>query len=388
MDTTPFRPLLGHDGPFASVYFDIALKVPDGQERIDATWQDLHRALVGQGADDELIAVLEPAVRQHLPAAGPRGLIATADGVLIAAAASYPQSGLPMTRVSQLPFVLPLINGDLWHPSYLFVAADREGAELTVHHHHTIRTETLHGDGFPVHKAATAGWNGYGDFQHNVEEAVRINVRAVAARVTELADQIGAAEIFVSGQVRARSELVAELPKRLAASVVALPAGASGRRLSDHEAHEFVEEVLRKRHDTEMRKLTDAFTQERGNQSGRAVDGLAAVCAGLRDGNVETLLIGELGAAAVLLGADATTVAPDADALSDLGQAPSAVIRADEALPFAAIAGRSAIAYAARDVALTDGIGALLRHRSAEYQLTNPRSAHTPIGEQALEGSR
>lgn len=371
MDTTPFRSLLGHHGPFASIYFDIALNVPDGQERMDATWQDIRRSLLHQGADSMIISMLEPAVRQQLSLAGPRGLIASPDGVHIAAAAGYPRSGLPLTRVSQLPYVLPLINGDLWHPSFLFVAVDREGAELTAHHnHHRIRRETLHGEGFPVHKAATAGLNGYSDFQHSVEEAVRINIRAVAARVAELADQISAAVIFVSGQVRTRAALMAELPKRFATSVVALPSGATGQRLADHDAQEFIDEVLHTRHATEIQHLTDTFTQERGNQSGRAVDGLRSVCAALRDGNVETLLIGELGAAAVLLGAGPTAVAADADTLSDLGQAPSAVVRADEALPFAAIAGRSAIEYAGRDLTLTDGVGALLRHHAIDYAST------------------
>jgi Bacterial archaeo-eukaryotic release factor family 2 len=368
VDTTPFRSLLGHHGPFASIYFDIALNVPDGQERMDATWQDIRRALLHQGADNMIIATLEPVVRRELSLPGPRGVIAGADGVHIAAAAGYPRSGLPVTRVSQLPYVLPLINGDLWHPSYLFVALDREGAELTTHHHqHRIRRETLLGEGFPVHKAATAGWNGYGDFQHSVEEAVRINIRAVAARVAELADHIDAAVIFVSGQVRTRAELMAELPKRLTTSVVALPCGASGKRLADRDAQEFIDEVLRTRHATEIQHLTNTFTQERGNHSGRAVDGLRSVCAALRDGNVETLLIGQLGAAPVLLGTDPTTVATDADTLSDLGQAASAVVSADEALPFAAIAGRSAIEYANCDLTLADGVGAILRHRAIDY---------------------
>ncbi|WP_071286095.1 hypothetical protein [Mycolicibacterium llatzerense] len=378
MDTTPFHSLLGHHGPFASVYFDMALNVPDGQARVDATWHDIRRALLQQGADNMIIANLETAVPQQLSIAGPRGLIATADGVHVAAAAGYPRSGLPLIRVSELPYVLPLINGDLWHPGYLFVAVDREGADLTTHAHHHVHSETVDGDGFPVHKAATAGLNGYSDFQHNVEEAVRINVRAVASRISELADQIGAALIFVSGQVRTRAAVVAELPKRLASEVVALPAGGSGKRMADHEARDFIDEVLRQRHQTEMHNSTATFTQERGRQSSRAAHGLAAVCAALRDGNVETLLIGDVGSATVVLGDDPTTVATDADTLSDLGQAPSAVIRADEALPFAAIAARSAIAYADDDLDLTDGIGALLRH---------PVAGHHGVRE-VLEGSR
>ncbi|MUL47133.1 hypothetical protein FZI85_04185 [Mycobacterium sp. CBMA293] len=136
MDTTPFRPLLDHHGPFASIYFDIARNMPDGQERIDATRQVIHRTLIRQGADDSLIEVLEPAVRQHLPAAGPRGLIATADGVHVTAAATYPRSGLPLVSVSPVPFVLTDGVGALLRhrpPEYQVLTADSSNTQADRH---------------------------------------------------------------------------------------------------------------------------------------------------------------------------------------------------------------------------------------------------------------
>ena len=53
------------------------------------------------------------------------------------------------------------------------------------------------------------------------------------------------------------------------------------------------------------------------------------MCAALRDGAVETLIIGDIGDATVVLGDEVTTIAPNEDVLSEFGRA---------ALPMAAIA--------------------------------------------------
>jgi len=73
-------------------------------------------------------------------------------------------------------------------------------------------------------------------------------------------------------------------------------------------------------------------------RSRQVAEGLGSVCAALREGAVGTLIVGELGDATVVTGEDRTTLAPDADVLSELGQAIHRVARADEALPFAVIA--------------------------------------------------
>lgn len=84
------------------------------------------------------------------------------------------------------------------------------------------------------------------------------------------------------------------------------------------------------------------------------------MCTALRSGYVDTLVIGDLADATVLTGDGRTTVAPDADTLSELGK-PHGVARADEVLPFAALSlGANVVRLSHLDV--TDGIAALLRY--------------------------
>jgi hypothetical protein len=85
----------------------------------------------------------------------------------------------------------------------------------------------------------------------------------------------------------------------------------------------------------------------------------------LRDGDVDTLIVGELGDATVVTGKSRSTVAPDPDALSELGEPVERVVRADEALPFIAIAVGASLVRADSRIGPVDGIGALLRYVAA-----------------------
>ena len=91
-------------------------------------------------------------------------------------------------------------------------------------------------------------------------------------------------------------------------------------------------------------------------------EGLGAVCAALREGAVGTLIVGNLGDATVVTGEERTTVAPDADVLSELGEAVHRVARADEALPFAAIAVGASLIRVDDAITPVDGIAAVLRY--------------------------
>lgn len=121
----------------------------------------------------------------------------------------------------------------------------------------------------------------------------------------------------------------------------------------------------------EITNVAQQFEAEIGRGSGLAAQGLAEVCAALRDGDVDTLIVGELGEATVVTGKARTTVARDADMLSELGEPVDRVARADEALPFAAIAVGAALVRDDNRIAPLDGVGALLR-----YAATNRLGSH------------
>lgn len=351
-------------GPFVSVYIDDSRDSAEADGRIEAVWRRLRGDLADSGVGVVAIAAMEEAILRGTPGAGPqgRGLIATPDGVLV-------DEHLPavprktVLRVSEYPYVLPLIG--VGRPPYLFAAVDHEGATITVHHGETVRTETVDGGGFPVHKPVSAGWNGYGDLQHSTEEAVRMNVRAAAHRITELVDGIGAEVVFVCGEVRSRTDVAAALPSRVVPLVAELPAGAHGHRADEEELGDQIDAVFTGRRRSQLAETMDRLRGEAARESGLAAQGLAAVCGALRQGDVDTLIIGELGDAVVVTGESRTMVAPDADVLSEFGEAPCRVVRADEALPFAAIAVGATLVSAEDGVSAADGIAALLRYAPA-----------------------
>lgn len=85
------------------------------------------------------------------------------------------------------------------------------------------------------------------------------------------------------------------------------------------------------------------------------------MCAALRAGGVDTLIVGDLEDATVVTGKDRLTVAPSADVLSELGEAAYRVVRADEALPFVAMTIGASLVRVDDRITPVDGIAALLR---------------------------
>ena len=367
MESERFRPLVTAKGRFVSVYFDDSRDTADAVTRVEAIWRDVRKHLEDQGADHHVVANLEVAILHGQPVVGRqgRGVIAMRGRVLFNEPLLSPP---PVTelRASDYPYILPLVERGRWRPTYVFAAVDHVGADITLHQGDAVRRETVDGGGYPVHKPVSAGWNGYGDLQHTTEEAVRMNVRAVADRLTELVDETGAEVVFVCGEVRSRTDVVSELPDRVATRVSQLHAGARGSRVNEGEIREEVEAEFERRRDVEIAEVVDRFRGERGRRSGLATEGLIAVCAALREGAVGTLIVGDLGAATVVTGEDRATVAPDADVLSELGEAVHRVVRADEALPFAAITVGASLVRVDDGITPVDGIAALLRYAPSD----------------------
>ncbi|MHA7651101.1 Rv2629 family ribosome hibernation factor [Mycobacterium sp. ML4] len=354
-------------GPYASVYFDDSHDAADSANQLDAKWRDIRAALEHQGAGADLLETLRKAVFNHQPAVGRRGraLIATRDEVLVNEQLINPPPA-PVVRLSEYPYVLPLLDQEMQRPTFVFAAVDHTGADVTVYQGPRTSSTTVEGGGYPVHKPATAGWNGYGDKQHTTEEAIRMNCRAIADHLTHLVDQADPAVVFLSGEVRSRADVLAELPKRVAQRVSQLHAGGHRDDVNYAEIYRLTAPEFARRHEAELTDITGRLQAEIGRGSGLAAEGVAAVCAALRDGDVETLIIGEMGDATVVTGAALTAVAPSADVLSDFGEPVARVARADEALPYTAIAVGANLIRADARVTLTEGVAAVLRYAAAD----------------------
>jgi hypothetical protein len=378
MDSERFRALVTAPGPFVSVYLDDSRNTSDAEAHLVAIWRGLRTQLEEAGADDDMIATVLQAVMEGKPAVGRQGraIIGTRHEVLINEHLSSPPLKT-IARLSEYPYLIPLVELERRCPTYIFAAVDHLGADITVHRGDAVSAESIDGGGYPVHKPVTAGWNGYGDVQHSAEEAVRMNVRAVADRLTELVDQTGAQVVFVCGEVRSRTDVVSALPVRVSGRVTQLHAGARGHRVREDEIHTMIEEAFEQRRQAATSEIIARFESEIGRHSGLAAEGLEAVCAELREGAVKTLIVANLADAMVVSGENRTTIAPDADVLSELGEAPRRVARADEALPFAAVCIGAALVQV-DGINPADGVAALLRYAPSGVAQSSSRESALP----------
>ena len=363
MRSERLRRLLSAEGPFASVYFDDSHDTADAAEELEIRSRDIQRLLEERGANAELVDTLKEAVLNHRPAVGRRGraVIATSHQVLVNEQLISPPPAT-VVRLSDYPYIVPLLELEMQRPTYVFASVDHTGAEVMLHQGGTVRSTTIEGAGYPVHKPVTAGWNGYGDLQHTTEEAIRMNSRAIADELTRLVDEADPEVVFVCGEVRSRTDVVAELPERVTQRVSQLHAGTRRSGINSEEVRHLTTAEFARRRGIETSEIADRFEAEIGRDSGLAAEGLAAVSAALRDGDVDTLIVGQLGDATVVTGKALTTIAPDADVLSELGEPVERVARADEALPFSAIAVGASLVWADDRITPVDGIGALLRY--------------------------
>lgn len=363
MNAEHFRHLLTTKGPFASIYFEDSHDTEDAETQLDLKWRGIREQLVDQGADESVITDIEDAVmnlRAPIGRSG-RAVVAGSDGVVLNEHLLRPAAAT-IVRVSELPFIVPIVEHGFEHPNYVLVAVDHTGADITLHRNGALGSETVDGGGYPVHKASGAETAGYGDPQLRSDEAARKNIRAVADRVAELVDQTAADVIFVVGEVRSRSDLKAALPERVAGRAVELQVGARHSGHDFDEVQQAIEAEFVKRRLAVIDKAGQQFAAETGRQSGLAAEGLGAVCSALRQGAVETLIIGDLEEATVVADEELTTIAPNADVLSEQGAAPAKTLRADEALPFFAVSVGAALVRTDERIAPADGVGAVLRY--------------------------
>ena len=364
MRSERFRPLLTSHGPYGSVYFEDSQDTEDARAQIELKWRRLREQLQRQGAEPALTESIERAIVAARPAVGKggRAVVASAEGVLVNEHLIRPTAS-PVVRVSALPYIVPVVEHGVEHPIYVVVAVDHAGGDISLHRDDGITSDAVDGGGYPVHKAHGAETPGFGDPQPRAEEARHKNIRAVADRLTSVVDDAAPEVVFVVGEVRSRADLIAELPERAMSRVVQLRVGARHGGFGDEELRHAIDQEFAGRRVAAIDEAAQRFRAEIGRGSGLAAEGLPGVTAALRAGAVETLIIGDIGDATVVAGDDLATVAPDANVLSELGTAPTQVLRADEALPMLAISTGATLIRTNERIAPADGIGAILRYK-------------------------
>jgi hypothetical protein len=365
LNTEPLRTLAGEDGPFASVYLDFSHDTEDAAAQLDLRRREIRSGLVEQGADERLTDTVDAAIADHKAPAGRAGLGVVAGGTALVTQLLRRPPPQPVTRYSELPYLLPLVELAQPDPPHVIVVADRTGADFRVvgRNGEVLTEDELTGREHPVHKVRGGGWS-HRSMQSHVEETVKQNLHQVAEETARLATRVGARLVVVAGEVQARSGLMAALPDALGEVAVEAQAGSraagTDEQALSHEIDELIDRLLRE----DEAAVLDRYRAETGRQDGGAVAGLAAAAAALRDSNAEVLLADPQRLEPVTVwgsAGDPGMLGSSRSELEELGVASPVQLRADEAIPLAAIAVGAQL-HVTRDLDLPDGVGVLLRY--------------------------
>ena len=358
MESDRFRQLLDTPGPFVSVYFAESEDTDDMGAQRGLNWLALREQLERQGAEESVTAEIEYAVMNlRLPIGrGGRAVVAGPKGVVLNEHLLRPAAE-PVVRVSELPYIVPILEHGFEHSHYLLVVVDPAGAFITTHTDVTRHSETVAADGRPARAAPEAATDGYGDPK----------LRAVADRVSELVHDASFDAVFVVGDAGSRSDLLAALPEWVRERATSLPIGVQRGGYDFEEIQRAIDITLLRQRLSAIDSAAERFTAEVRRQSGLAAEGLGPVCSALRQGSVATLILGDINDATVVVDEGLTTVAPTADLLSEQGASPAKTLRADEALPLMAISVGASVVRTDERIAPADGIAAVLRYTPMQH---------------------
>jgi len=362
VDTHNLRTLLT-GGPFISVHFDETHDTEDAAKQLRLRLKEIEAALDEQGADRPTVEAVLRTATAGPPPVGPAGrsVVAARGAVLLDRRLAAPPP-FQEARYSALPYFLPTVTHTDAVPDHLVVLVDSLGADLELHRADgTVETELVHGQDHPVHKVRGGG-PAHRDIQSHAEETVRQNLAEVADRVAKTAEHVRPRVIVLSGEVQARTELHDLLPATVHPLVAEVDAGGRAPGADRAELDQATHELLAGQHLLELDDLAERFRAETGRASGLAADGLPAVADALAAANVATLLISEPGDASVYTGPAPVQLGLRADDLDAMGVDRPVRRRADEALPYAALAAGADVVVMDERLELADGFGAILRH--------------------------
>lgn len=364
MRASHLRSLTEQEPPFVSVHIDDSHDTENAEHELSLRWRAVREDLVDAGAEQRVVDLVEDTLLRSAPPVGASGrsIVATKSGVHLDARLVRPPVRT-VARHSALPYLVPLIEHGVSSTLQVVAVVDHTGADvLELTGTSVAHRETVDGVGTPVHHASGAETAGPGDPQRRSDEQSRKNIAAAVDHLCAIVDRRRPERVYVVGETTSLADLHAAAPSRLADVLHNLPIGARGSGLSESDILAAVAQADERRRNEVLDATARRFDAEIHREEGLAVEGLTAVCGALRNGEVDTLVIGDIGDATVVDDGSPTTVAPTAANLSELGAAPERVLRADEALPMLAIATDADLVRVDERVSPTDGVGALLRY--------------------------
>ena len=321
------RPLYQQTGGYVSVYLDTARASEKAPQAVALRWRAARDRLAAAGADGATLAAIGEVVTDPGLAAPGRAVFGRGGEVSFTASLADPPQR-EIARVAPLPHLMPLLASQPPQPPHLQVTATRAGGDiLAVTHAGDDWARHADGHGWPVHKTPGGGWAQL-QHQRSAEEAWDDNASELAAQVTDAAERIGAAQIVVAGDARARSLLLKHLSTRWQAAVV-----MAGEEVPPDAGAlaEAAGQALARQEDEACRERFGHWRTQLAH--GAATQGLDGTLTALADGQVAQLFLAGRRAAAgsAWVGPAATDLAASEAQLRERGVPDPACDRADAA---------------------------------------------------------
>lgn len=372
------KPLLGHPGPFATVYVDGSRGVEAGGRDLDGVVRAVARDLLDQGAPQSVVDAVRERILQPLRVPGPHGRVIIADeddGVLTERVLAEPPTE-PRAEFGPVPVLLEAARSADQSVDYLLVVADRLGADLAwswggdpARQPQPTSVEGGHDD---ITKVRTGGLSDR-RIDARAEDSWERNAEAVAKAVDRAVVDHRPELLLLTGDVRAVTLVRAALAHRSLDLLVEVAGGSRAAGVHEAAFVARVREAVAAFRDRRRGAVLDAYRAGQGRDDG-SVTSLADVVTVLQRGQVSELLLTERVSPSAELHDKEIWVGP--------GPAQLALTREDvialgaedgiHPLPTAAALVRAAIAQDAGltfvpdgEAELVDGVGAVLRWHDA-----------------------
>ncbi|WP_278236988.1 hypothetical protein [Isoptericola sp. AK164] len=289
------KPLVGHPGPFATVYLDATRSVEAGDKDVANRWRSVRRSLAKQGATDTVLSDLDASVDRPTWVHGPHGRVLIAD-----------DEGVLVDRVLREP---PPVMAGVWHrvPSLLqaarsadeevdalCVAIDRSGADFFAvgsDGRPVGEKETFEGPDDEISKTSSTSTK-RSVIESRAEDSWHRNAEAVAGEIDRRVAERRPEIVLITGDVRAVHMVRDALGQQAAQVTVEVPGGGRDDGVHVGPFAESVADALDSFRERRREQVLAELREGLGREAG-AVTSIGDVAQVLARGQVKQLVLSE-----------------------------------------------------------------------------------------------
>lgn len=223
------KPLLGHPGPFATVYLDATPSDKSVADRDVANrWRAARRALTAQGAPERVLDLMGAAARQPTWESGLHGRVVIGDdtGILVDRLLHEAPTS-DMASWSSVPELLQAIRAADESVELLVVAMDRRGADFTRTGVGGCAFETFTAPDDEIEKSGSSGTK-RARIESRAEDSWERNAAAIAAEIERYVEESAPELVVLTGDVRIVAGVRDELGRPVGEGCVEVPGGVRG----------------------------------------------------------------------------------------------------------------------------------------------------------------